>query len=169
MPPYQTRQRRSSPARLVKPGTRLLAWSAAVRHRSGRCDTDREGLTTIDETSADAISIDVDADSQPGRSIIRVGGEIDMLTAPALRETLLAKVDVPAADVVLDLDGVSFLASTGLGVLVEAAQRAEAAGTALRLVCSSRAVTRPLELTGLNQLLDVHDSMAALPAPAAKR
>lgn len=126
-----------------------------------------KGWTTIDNTSADAISIDVDADSQPGRSIIRVGGEIDMLTAPVLRETLLPLVDEPSADVVLDLDGVTFLASTGLGVLVEAAQRAEAAGAALRLVCSSRAVTRPLELTGLNQILDIHDSLDAVPAPAA--
>jgi anti-sigma B factor antagonist len=97
--------------------------------------------------------------------IIHVGGEIDMLTAPQLREVLLAHVDRPSGDVVVDLDGVTFLASTGLSVLVEVAKHAKTSGSALRLVCTSRAVIRPMELTGLDQAFDLHTSMAALPAP----
>jgi anti-sigma B factor antagonist len=68
-------------------------------------------------------------------------------------------VDEPAAAVVVRLDDVDFLASTGLGVLVEVAHRAQVSGARLRLVCSSRTVLRPLELTGLDQVFDIYATL----------
>ncbi|MCW2506208.1 MAG: hypothetical protein JWO79_4492 [Actinomycetia bacterium] len=106
--------------------------------------------------------IAVDTDTYPGRSVVTVTGELDMLGAPRLRQILLGCLSEPGADVVADLDGITFLASTGLGVLVEAGQHATARGSKLRLVCSTRAVRRPLELTGLNQVFEIHPDLTSL-------
>lgn len=110
-----------------------------------------------------ALDLDFDVDSQPGRTIVRIGGELDMLTAPRLRDALFPVVSDADADVALDLDRVTFLGSNGLGVLVEVARRAQDTGAALRLVAGTRVVNRPLTLTGLDEVLDLYGSLAELP------
>ena len=116
--------------------------------------------------NTEAISIRVE--SEPGRTVLRVGGEIDMMTAPTLRVALLSHLGGPGGDLVVDLDGVEFLASTGLGVRVAVAQQAAAAGSALRVVCSQRMVTRPIAMTGLDRILDLYPSSLQLPPPAGR-
>jgi anti-sigma B factor antagonist len=89
-------------------------------------------------------------------SVVRVQGEIDLLTTPSLD----ACIDEQFGDLdvlVLDLQGVQFLASSGLAVLVRARDRARAENVALRLVCTTRAVLRPLAATGLADLFDTYD------------
>ncbi|SHM51328.1 STAS domain-containing protein [Cryptosporangium aurantiacum] len=115
-----------------------------------------------DATDA-VLSVEQVPPTDDGRQVVRVGGEIDMLTAPRLRDALTPVVAVPGSDVVLDLDAVTFLGSNGLGVLVELSQQAESVGTKFRLVCANRTVSRPLTLTGLDQVLDFHESFADLP------
>src|SRR5437016_4644766 len=92
----------------------------------------------------------------PGTAVLTVRGEIDTLTAPAFTaatdELLAASEEV----LVMDLTEVRFLASSGLAVLITAAHRAEDRGMRLRLVISSRAVRRPLEITGTAALFDLH-------------
>jgi anti-sigma B factor antagonist len=63
--------------------------------------------------------------------------------------------------VVVDLSGVTFLASSGLAVLIGGARRLAEIGGRLRLVAASRAVTRPLQVTGADALFDVHDDVAS--------
>jgi len=111
-----------------------------------------------------ALSLEFDGDSQPGRVIVRIDGELDMLTAPRLRDALFPVVADADADVVLDLDRVTFLGSNGLGVLVEVARRASDSGAALRLVAGTKVVNRPLTLTGLDKFLDLYGSVAELPS-----
>jgi anti-sigma B factor antagonist len=95
-----------------------------------------------------------------GGRLVTVRGDVDATTAPGLRACLLAALEGPgAADVEVDLTGVTFLDSAGLTVLVVAHQAAERAGCAVRLRCGgTRAVTRPLELTGLSTVLAVVDA-----------
>ncbi|HEV2086930.1 MAG TPA: STAS domain-containing protein [Cryptosporangiaceae bacterium] len=116
------------------------------------------------EVPETALTMDQDRSSSPGRTVVRVSGEIDMLTAPRLRDEVTPLVTTSGADIVVDLDQVTFLGSNGLGVLVELSQQADAAGSLLRLVCANRTVTRPLTLTGLDQVLELHDSHQDLPA-----
>jgi anti-sigma B factor antagonist len=92
---------------------------------------------------------------QPGCVLLAVAGEIDTLTAPALERGLEQLLDEPG-QVVVDLTGVTFLASSGLAVLIRAARRAGEQRRRLGLVAGSRAVTRPLEVTGCAQLFDMH-------------
>ncbi|GGM36631.1 anti-sigma factor antagonist [Longimycelium tulufanense] len=86
--------------------------------------------------------------------VVEVRGEVDMLTAPALRGRLREELGGAPQLVVVDLTGVTFLGSSGLAVLVAAAQQANDLGVRFRLVCTTRAVIRPLTATGLADVLD---------------
>jgi anti-sigma B factor antagonist len=90
----------------------------------------------------------------PGVHVLVVVGEVDTLTAPALAEALTGLLATEPLDAVaaVDLTGVGFLASSGLAVLIRAAHTAESQGRALHLLGGTRAVTRPLEVTGSDQL-----------------
>jgi anti-sigma B factor antagonist len=97
----------------------------------------------------------------PGQVVIEVGGEADMLTSPQLRSAVLDQLE-PGKGVelvVLDLDGVTFLGTSGLAVLIEVREAAHAAGVELRLACTARRVLRPLTIAGLIPLFDIHDSL----------
>lgn len=109
------------------------------------------------DTSSDAYTLDVT--EQDGARVLRASGEIDIISAPALRSALLPALET-GQPVVLDLSGVSFLGSSGLAVLVEAREHAQGAARELRLVCSSRIVIRALEATGLRDLFDIAPDLA---------
>ena len=104
--------------------------------------------------ASDLVSIGVTGSVDTG-VLLTVTGEVDSSTAPSLR----AAVDSAFADRVptltVDLDGVTFLDSAGLCVLAGAHRRAAEGGVLLRVVASSRAVIRPLQITGLYDLLAV--------------
>jgi anti-sigma B factor antagonist len=98
--------------------------------------------------------------------VVRAHGEIDMSNVCLLDEQLQAAhaVVVPPAPVVLDLTDVSFLPSTGLALLVTHHERCAEHGSPLRVVAAHRQVLRPMEITGLDQLLviaaTVQDALA---------
>ncbi len=99
--------------------------------------------------------------SSPGekQTVIEVGGEVDMVTSPHLRSSVLDQYAAGAELVVLDLDGVTFLGTSGLAVLIEVREAAHAAGVELRLACTARRVLRPLSIAGLVPLFDIHDTI----------
>ncbi len=88
-------------------------------------------------------------------------GEIDMATAPRFRQRLLAAISAGAQDVVIDLSGVDFIDSTGLGVLMGAAKRVRSAEGDIRLVMVGSRLADLIELTRLDRVLDVFDSVSA--------
>src|ERR1044071_960540 len=79
--------------------------------------------------------------------VVHVAGEVDVVTAPTLRDRLVGvEQEVrPSVPLVLDLADVSFLASAGLSLLVELNQRCAAAGAALRVAAGNRTVMRRSE------------------------
>ena len=98
---------------------------------------------------------------RPGAVVLEVHGEVDTLTASAFEGAVDELVAGTESTLVIDLTGVRFLASSGLAVLIRAAHRAEERGVRLRLVTSNRAVRRPLEITGTDQLFEMHTDVAA--------
>jgi anti-sigma B factor antagonist len=81
-------------------------------------------------------------------------GEVDSSSAPLLRSELDSALDGGALrELVVDLDGVTFLDSAGLSVLAAAHRGALARDVRLRVLASGRAVIRPLQITGLWDLL----------------
>jgi anti-anti-sigma factor len=77
-----------------------------------------------------------------------VTGEIDLDVADSFRNALHSAIDAAHSPAYVDLSGVTFFNSTGIGVLVESQQLADERGVQL-VVDPSPAVTRVLELTGL--------------------
>jgi anti-sigma B factor antagonist len=98
---------------------------------------------------------------RPDAAVLAVRGELDTLTAPELDAALRDLLTEPDPTLVVDLSGITFLASSGLAVLIQAAHRAEDSSRTLHLVVTSRAVLRPLELTGSDQLFTLHAELAA--------
>ncbi len=86
---------------------------------------------------------------------IVVVGEIDMATSSTLRAYIDGVIVLERGDIVLDLSGVGFMDSTGLGVIVKAARDLEAKGFELVLRAPSPRVRRVLQITGIGRLIRV--------------
>ena len=108
---------------------------------------------TLDPLEGDLVAFDVSTSSSTAR--VSASGEIDSSTAPQLRDRLDEVLDSGITELVVDLGGVTFLDSAGLCVLAAAHRRAAEEDVVLRVLASHRAVIRPLEITGLWELLGV--------------
>lgn len=100
-----------------------------------------------------------------GIPVVSVSGEIDVATAPQLREHLQDRMEAGSSTVVVDLLAVTFLDSTALGVLVGALKRCHEAGGDLRLVIDQPRVLKLFEITGLTDVFSIH----ATPEAAGRR
>ncbi|GLY31079.1 anti-sigma-B factor antagonist [Kineosporia sp. NBRC 101731] len=101
------------------------------------------------------------------QTVISVAGEIDVYTAPTLRERLNELVTDGEYHLVVDMGGVDFLDSTGLGVLVGGLKRARSHDGSLRLVCDQEKILKVFRITGLTKVFPIHASLAeALAEPA---
>ncbi len=106
------------------------------------------------------LGIDVD-DSRPPHVLVAVQGEVDIATAPKLRERLVELASQGAKQVVVDLDGVEFLDSTGLGVLIGGMKRLRGLDGDLTLVCTQPRILKVFEITGLNRAFVIYDTVDA--------
>lgn len=110
-------------------------------------------------------------------TVVCVAGELDVASAPALRDALLALLNRGGAGpLVLDLRGVTFMDSTGVGSLLRIHHRAGLLGGSVHFVADHPAVLRVLDLMQLRRRLHVCPSVAAVarccpadgsPAPTA--
>ncbi len=100
-----------------------------------------------------------------GRShVVVVRGELDIETAPELREALLGVIS-EGCHILVDLEGVDFIDSAGMGILVGGLKRARLQRGELELVCTSRTILRPFELAGLDQVFTIHSSLESAHRP----
>jgi anti-sigma B factor antagonist len=91
--------------------------------------------------------------------VVTIAGELDVATAPAVRDELERVSSEGATDVVVDLLGVSFVDSVALGILVDGSKRLKAQGGTLRIVCDDRRIARIMEITGLDRVLRIHTTL----------
>ena len=92
-------------------------------------------------------------------AVLSVDGEVDLATAPRLREALTSLVTEGNLRVVVDLSGTDFLDSTGLGALVTGLKRVRAKGGEMRVVCTSERVAKVFEITSLDRVLPLYESL----------
>jgi anti-sigma B factor antagonist len=85
-------------------------------------------------------------------------GEVDALTAPRLGRRLLGLADEGKTRVVVDLSNVTFMDSTGIGVLLNALRQLRQRKGGLVLVCPTERIVRPFEITGLMDQLRIFGS-----------
>jgi anti-sigma B factor antagonist len=95
----------------------------------------------------------VHVDERGGWAVVRASGDLDLTTAPRLREAVVTIVVNGQPRVVLDLQAVDFVDSTGLGVLVGLLKRTRSQGGDLRLVSTRPSLRKVLDLTGLHHAL----------------
>jgi anti-sigma B factor antagonist len=105
------------------------------------------------------VDLSVSTREQGGRTIVEVGGEIDVYSAPTLRDQLNSLVADGHYDLVVDMRNVDFLDSTGLGVLVGGLKRVRSHDGSLHLVCAQDRVLKVFRITGLTKVFAIHDSV----------
>ncbi|HUR75018.1 MAG TPA: STAS domain-containing protein [Sporichthya sp.] len=101
------------------------------------------------------VDLDLGVETQSDRAVVRVGGELDAHTATQLRQCLLGVTSEGPLQVTLDLSELSFVDSTGLGVLIGALKRQRTRGGTLTLTGLSGPVRRVFEITRLVETFDI--------------
>src|SRR3954453_19809393 len=106
-----------------------------------------------------AVDLSLEDRTEGDRTVVVVGGEIDVYTAPKLREKLIDLVSAGNYHLVVDMEAVEFLDSTGLGVLVGGLKRVRAHEGSLRLVCTQERILKIFRITGLTKVFPIHASV----------
>ena len=102
------------------------------------------------------MDLDVEAIHENSANVIALRGEIDVYTAPLLRQKIVDLVDQGALNIVIDMEKVDFLDSTGLGVLVEGLKRVKTRGGNLTLVITQDKILKIFDITGLNKAFPIY-------------
>ena len=95
-----------------------------------------------------------DVPASPEVGVVRLPVEVDLQTAPAVRDDLMASLN-RCAHLVVDASGVEFMDSSGVNALLRAKERADRLEGTVHVVATNRAVVRVLALTQLTRVLGV--------------
>ena len=107
--------------------------------------------------------------NKDGIEVIDVGGMIDISTAPRLRELLIDLVSKDNYQLIVNLERVEFLDSTGLGVLVGGLKRVRAHDGSLDLVCTQERILKIFRITGLAKVFGIHETVDQAIAAKGRR
>lgn len=94
-------------------------------------------------------------------TVLEVAGEVDVYTAPKLRDRLTELLEAGTRALVIDLGRVEFLDSTGLGVLVGGLRKARNLGGSYGLVVGHESLLKIFRITALDQVLPLYPSIEA--------
>ena len=105
------------------------------------------------------MDLDVDVSQHGDASVLTLRGEIDVYTAPRLRQAIIDLVEAGTTRIVVDMGKVDFLDSTGLGVLVGGLKRVKTQDGDLAIVTTQEKILKIFEITGLNKVFAIHTSV----------
>jgi anti-sigma B factor antagonist len=105
------------------------------------------------------IDIKIDTRSVGDWTVVDVEGEVDVFTAPKLREAIIGLLSDGKEKIIVNLEGVAFMDSTGLGVLVGGLKRVKERNGELAIAGAQGTVLRVLNVTGLNAVFPLHESV----------
>jgi anti-sigma B factor antagonist len=109
----------------------------------------------------DVVDLSLETRHTDDVTIVSVGGEIDVYTAPKLRDKVTELVGEGHYNLVIDMENVEFLDSTGLGVLVGGLKKVRAHDGSMEIVCNQDRLLKIFRITGLAKVFTIHDSEAA--------
>jgi anti-sigma B factor antagonist len=107
------------------------------------------------------VDLSLETRQEDGHTIIEVGGEIDVYTAPKLRDKITELVGNGNYNLVIDMEKVDFLDSTGLGVLVGGLKKVRAHDGSMRLICNQERLLKIFRITGLTKVFAIYDTVDA--------
>lgn len=116
-------------------------------------------------TETNALTIDVSR--RDDVTVVSLDGEIDLATQGDLRAVLNDLVVAGDVHLVLDLTGVSFLDSTGIGALIGTRRRVHAFQGSLTLVCPHETILKIFTITGLEKVFDIRPTLDEVPTVAS--
>jgi len=105
------------------------------------------------------MELEIRTTQKSGACVVVVEGEVDVYTAAQLKEVLVENIEGGCPNVVVDLDGVAFIDSSGLGVLVGGLRRAKERSGSVRLVCTRENVLKIFRITGLDKVFPIFASV----------
>ncbi|HYN66967.1 MAG TPA: STAS domain-containing protein [Ornithinibacter sp.] len=105
------------------------------------------------------MELSVSTSRQDDISVVTVAGEVDVYSAAQLRAVLDEEIGAGHTRLVVDLDEVSFLDSTGLGVLVGRLKLVRNSSGWLRIVCTNDRILRVFRITGLDKVFGIHGTL----------
>ncbi|MES2460099.1 MAG: STAS domain-containing protein [Armatimonadota bacterium] len=97
-----------------------------------------------------------------GTPVLDLNGEVDSYNAPKLREKLVTLIDDGQARLVINLSGVDYIDSTGLGTLVGGLKRASEKGGAIKIICPNEQIYKVFSITGLVKVFQIFDNEQAV-------
>jgi anti-sigma B factor antagonist len=109
--------------------------------------------------------LQIDTARRGGFTVLRPQGDIDVATGPALKDCITETLVAGGVHLVVDLQDVEFIESTGLGALVGGRRRAEAVKGSLTLVCTEDRLLQVFRLTGLDKVFAIFDTVDAAVTP----
>jgi anti-sigma B factor antagonist len=105
------------------------------------------------------MDLELETSTRGDASVLTLRGEIDVYTAPRLRQAIVDLVDGGASRIVVDMEKVDFLDSTGLGVLVDGMKRVKSRDGSLAIVATQDKILKIFDITGLNRAFSLHSSV----------
>ncbi len=103
------------------------------------------------------MDLKIETEENDGAAVIRLQGEVDVYTAPKLKSTLIDLVDKGNFKVVVNLEQVDFMDSSGLGVLVGGLKRVRSHEGAIALVCTQENILKIFRITGLVKVFPIFE------------
>jgi len=107
------------------------------------------------------VDLTLETREQDGHTLVSVGGEIDVYTAPRLRDKITELVNAGHHSLIIDMENVDFLDSTGLGVLVGGLKKIRAQDGTMSLICSQDRLLKIFKITGLAKVFTIYPSESA--------
>ncbi len=105
------------------------------------------------------MSVTIHRREQAPWTVLRVGGDLDVVGAPEVRQAVVTAVSDGSRLVVLDLSALDFVDSFGIGAVVGALKRLRQRGGDLAVVCPVPRIRRVFEICDLDRILALHDSV----------
>lgn len=105
------------------------------------------------------MNLQIQIDEKTNKSIVHLSGEIDVYTAPKLKDALLPITEIKGRIIEVDLEHVNYMDSTGLGVFVNALKLSKEHESKLLLVNLHERVLRLFQITGLHKIIDLNTTI----------
>lgn len=106
-----------------------------------------------------AMDIKVNVRETPGDCyVVDIAGEIDVYTSPKVKDAIGALIDRGVYNLVIDLQRVRYIDSTGLGVLIGGLKRVREHGGSVNLVCTNPQIRKIFDITGLVKIFGIFES-----------
>lgn len=108
------------------------------------------------------MSMQIELTPDSTRYVISVSGEVDLATSPDLDSAVVGALEFGTAALAIDLTNVTFMDSSGLGVIVRGLKRCRESDIELDLVITNERVLKVFGITGLDQVIPIHDALESI-------